>query len=77
MALVPIIMSFEVLKYFSSGKVTFSVFASLWQEDFKFRNFMGFFFRTVDPLNNKLDKKMFVVPSKNIALRLKHAFVGS
>ena len=31
-AAMPIIMPFKVLKYFSSGKISFFLFASLWQQ---------------------------------------------
>ena len=72
----PVIMSFKVLKYFSCGIITFFLFARLWQEDFKLRNFV-FFFRNIDPFDNRFDRKMFVIQRKNIGLQLKIALFGS
>ena len=61
------IMSFRVLKYFSSGKMSFFLFASLWERNLKLEKLM-FFFRNIDPHNSRLNKKRIVISKKNVRL---------
>ena len=49
------IMSFKVLKYFTTDKISFSLFASLWWRDFKLEKLM--FFGIPEVHNSRIDRK--------------------
>ena len=56
---------FKVLQHFSSGKISFFIFASLWQQDLKLQKLM-FFFQKSKPteqegiIEKRLEKCWFV-----------------
>ena len=49
---VPMIMLLKVLKYFSSGKISFFLFATLWLQDFKQKKICFFFSKISIPHNS-------------------------
>ena len=60
-----IIISFKVLKYFSSVKIKFFLFAKLWQE---ISNWIIFFFFSKITHNSRLNGKKVVIPPKKFWL---------
>ena len=69
-------MSFKVLKYFSSDKISFFVFASLWQQDLRLEKLM-FFSEISTHTTIRLNRKRVVIIRKNVVLRLEFALFGS
>ena len=73
---VPVIMSFKVLKYFSSDKISFFFFASLWQQDLRLEKLM-FFSEISTHTTIRLNRKRVVILRKNVVLWLEFALFGS
>ena len=75
---VPMIMLLKVLKYFSSGKISFFLFATLWLQDFKQKKIYVFF--SQNPQSHTtvtLNRKWVVIPRKNVGLYLEFVLLGS
>ena len=68
------IMPFNFLKYFSSGKISFFLFATrLWYKPEK----LMFFFQKSWPVQQWVNKKRVVIPRENIVLLLEFALFGN
>ena len=62
------IMSFKVSKYFSSGKISFFVFVSLWEQDLKLEKIAILFSEFSTHTAVRLNRKRVVIPRKNVSL---------
>ena len=75
---VPMIMLLKVLKYFSSGKISFFLFATLWLQDFKQKKIYVFFpQKSQSHTTVTLNRKWVVIPRKNVGLYLEFVLLGS